>query len=302
MQIRMSDLDWNRARAFLATAEAGSLSAAARQLGLTQPTLSRQVAALEAELGATLFERLGKRLVLTETGASLLPHLRAMGQAAEAVALAASGRSEDIAGTVTISASDAYAVHILPGLLHRIRQEAPQITLHIIASDSFSDLRRREADIAIRHVRPQDDGLIGKLMGESSARFYAAHDWIARHPHLREPGDLRPEDLLGYEDAEIFVAYLRDMGIKATVEGLRLRSKNSVVIWEMARRGLGTTLMMDEIGARTEGMALLFPDFAPIRFPVWLVTHRELRTSRRIRLVFDILAGELPRAGRARRA
>lgn len=298
MQNRMNGPDWNRARAFLATAEAGSLSEAARQLGLSQPTLSRQVAALEAELGATLFERVGKRLVLTETGASLLPHLRTMGQAAEAVTLAASGRSEDIAGQVAISASDAYATHVLPGLLHRIRREAPQITLNIISSDSLSDLRRREADIAIRHVRPEEDGLIGRLIGESSARFYAAHDWMARNPHVRGVGDLKPDDLLGFEEAEQFTAYLRDLGVKATVEGLRIRSKNSVVVWELARQGLGVTLMMDEIGARCDGMAVLFPNFRPIRFPVWLVTHRELRTSRRIRLVWDILAEELPRTSR----
>lgn len=125
MQNRISDLDWNRARAFLATAEAGSLSAAARQLGLTQPTLSRQVAALEADLGATLFERLGKRLILTETGRSLLVHVRAMGAAAEAMSLAASGRSETIAGQVTISATDSYAAYILPAIAARIRREAP---------------------------------------------------------------------------------------------------------------------------------------------------------------------------------
>lgn len=130
------DIDWNRARAFLATAEAGSLSAAARKLGLTQPTLSRQVAALESDLGIALFERVGKTLVLTETGESLLEHVRTMGEAAIAMAFAASGRAQEIEGRVSISATDAYAAYVLPEIVERIRREAPQISLVIVASNS----------------------------------------------------------------------------------------------------------------------------------------------------------------------
>ena len=165
----MMNLDWNLARAFLATAERGSLSAAARQLGLTQPTLSRQVAALEAELDVTLFERIGKRLVLTETGENLLDHVRAMGEAAAAMTIAASGRGLAIEGRVRVSASDAYSAYIMPEIVERIRREAPQITLVIVSSNALSDLHRREADIAIRHVRPEADGLIGRLVRESAA-------------------------------------------------------------------------------------------------------------------------------------
>lgn len=106
MKSGASAFDWNQVRAFLATADAGSLSAAARVLGQTQPTLGRQVAALEADLGVTLFERAGRGLVLTEAGADLLEHVRAMGAAADRVALAASGQSQEVAGLVRITASD----------------------------------------------------------------------------------------------------------------------------------------------------------------------------------------------------
>jgi DNA-binding transcriptional LysR family regulator len=169
----MDQMDWNLARAFCATADAGSLSAAARQLGLTQPTLSRQVAALEAALGVTLFERIGKRLALTDTGLGLVEHARAMALAADAMALAAAGKSQDVSGRVTISATDAVSAYLLPGLVARIRAKAPQITLVIVASDSISDIRRREADIAIRHVRPTEPELIARLVGEMTANFYA---------------------------------------------------------------------------------------------------------------------------------
>ncbi|WP_244466782.1 LysR family transcriptional regulator [Candidatus Filomicrobium marinum] len=287
-------MDWNRAQAFLATAEAGSLSAAARQLGLTQPTLSRQVAALEAELDATLFERVGKKLVLTETGMGLLEHARAMGEAANALTLAASGHTQAIEGRVSISASDAYAAYILPDIAERIREEAPQITLVIISRNSLSDLRRREADIAIRHVRPDEDGLVGKLVRESTANFYASQSWLSRNERPKSMADIA-QYLIGFEDTERFAQFMRGIGIPATEDGFRLVSENSVVVWEMVKRGLGISAMMREIAERTTGIVELFPETEAAKVPVWLVTHRELRTSRRIRVVYDILAEELTR-------
>lgn len=291
----MIELDWNRARAFLATAEAGSLSAAARRLGLTQPTLSRQVAALEAELAVTLFERIGKRLVLTEAGESLLVHARAMGEAALAMSFAASGRAEEVEGRVAISATDGYAAYILPEIVVRIRREAPQITLLIVASNSLSDLQRREADIAIRHVRPEGDNLIGRLVRESTAHFYASRAWVARNGHPASPADIAQHDLVGFEQSERFAEFMRGIGTRATVDGFRLVSESAVATWEMVKRGLGVGLMSREIAQRTPGVVELFPDLEPPRFPVWLVTHRELRTCRRIRLVYEILAEELGR-------
>jgi DNA-binding transcriptional LysR family regulator len=292
----MMNIDWNRARAFLATAEAGSLSAAARRLGLTQPTLSRQVAALEAELGVTLFERIGKKLVLTEAGESLLEHARAMGEAAIAMGFAASGRAEAIEGRVTVSATDGYAAYVLPEIVARIREEAPQVTLVVVASNSLSDLQRREADIAIRHVRPEGDNLIGRLIRESTAHFYASPSWIARNGHPASPKDIPPHDFIGFEQSERFVEFMRGLGTNATVDGLRIVSESSAVVLEMVKGGLGVGLMGREIAQRAHGVVELFPDLEPPRFPVWLVTHRELRTSRRIRLVYEILAEELDRA------
>ncbi|MCV0396259.1 MAG: LysR family transcriptional regulator [Rhizobiaceae bacterium] len=291
----MTEPDWNRARAFLATAEVGSLSAAARRLGLTQPTLSRQVAALEAELGILLFERIGKKLVLTEAGESLLEHARAMGEAALAMGFAASGRAQAIEGRVTISATDGYAAYLLPQIAARIRREAPQVTLVIVASNSLSDLQRREADIAIRHVRPEGDNLIGRLVRESTAHFYASRPWLARHGHPASPADIAPEDFIGFERSERFVDFMRGLGTRATVEGFRLVSESSVAAWEMVKAGLGVGLMSREIAGRAQDVVELFPDLDPPRFPVWLVTHRELRTSRRIRLVYEILVEELVR-------
>ncbi len=152
IRIRMDNLrtvDWNHIRAFLVTAEAGSLSAAARQLCLTQPTLSRQVAALEAELGLLLFERIGRKLALTQAGRQLLEHGRHMADGASALTLTASGQAEAIDGTIRITASDILSSYVLPPILHQLRQIAPQLTIDLVAANDIRDLMRREADIAI---------------------------------------------------------------------------------------------------------------------------------------------------------
>ncbi|MBV1695511.1 MAG: LysR family transcriptional regulator [Hyphomicrobiales bacterium] len=291
----MKEIDWNLARAFVLTADSGSLSAAARRLGLTQPTLSRQVAELESSLGVTLFERVGKRLVLTESGLTLLEHARAMSAAAEAMALAAAGRAEDVRGRVSISATDAVSVYLLPDIVERLRRKAPQVTIVLVASNALSDLRRREADIAIRHVRPIEEELIGRLVGEMTAHLYASQDWITRNGQPTTPAELAETDIVGFEPVDRYAEQLRAIGIPITAERFPIVSENAVVLWEMVRRGLGVSMMLREIAERMPGLVRLLPDLPGVQVPVWLVTHRELRTSARVRLVFDTLAEELGR-------
>ena len=290
----MKAIDWNHIRAFHATAVAGSLSAAARQLGLTQPTLSRQVLAFEAELGVTLFERRGRKLVLNQTGMELLDHIRIMGDAADTLVLAANGRVQEIGGRVCISATDTSAAYILPEIVARIRSEAPQITIAIVASNELSDLHRGEADIAIRHVRPDRPGLVGRHIRDTEAAFYASEDWVARNGLPEGPADLARAGLMGFDDPR-FSGYLRDIGIPIATEDFRIVSESSVVIWEMVKRGMGVAVMMREVAERTPGVVNLLPDMAPIPVPIWLVTHQELQSSPRIRLVQAIVAEELAR-------
>lgn len=289
----MKVTDWNHLRAFHATAMAGSLSAAARLLKLTQPTLSRQVAALEAELGVALFDRVGRKLALTAIGADLLQHLRVMGDAADAVALAASGRSQDIGGQVSISATDTYAAYVLPAIVARIRAAAPQLAIAIVASNDLSDLHRREADIAIRHVQPDRPGLVGRHIRDTQAHFYASDDWIARNGMPERPADLAHPDLIGFDDPVRFAGFLAGIGITMKPADFRILSASAVTVWEMVRQGLGIGGMLREVADRTPGVRRLVPDMAPIPVPVWLVTHRELERSPRIRLVQEILAEEL---------
>lgn len=290
----MRSIDWNQIRGFHATAVAGSLSAAARRLGLTQPTLSRQVMALEADLGVALFERRGRKLVLTQTGMDLLDHIRVMGDAADTLVLAASGRVQEIGGRVCISATDSFAAYILPEIVARIRSEVPQITIAIVASNEISDLHRGEADIAIRHVHADRPGLVGRHVCDTGAGFFASEDWVARIGRPRGPADLANASLMGFEDPR-FSGFLREIGIPIETADFRIVSESSVAIWEMVKRGMGIAVMLRAVAERTPGVIELLPDMAPIPVPIWLVTHQELESSPRVRLVQAIMAEELAR-------
>lgn len=286
----MDQPDWNQLRAFLETADTGSLSAAARKLGLTQPTLGRQVAAIEQQLGVTLFERVGKSMVPTAVGLALLEQARVMGAAAEELTLAATGQSQAVDGVVCISASEAVAAHLLPAVLHRLRQQAPGIVIDLVASDALSDLRRREADIAVRHVRPDQPDLIGRHIREASASFYASRAWVARHGHPRTAAQAAQHHFIGSDRSGRYLAYLRQHGLPLEPANFSCYAENTMANWALVRQGLGIGAMMDDIARGTPDLVRVLDEVPPVRFPIWLVTHRELRTARRIRLVFDLLA------------
>lgn len=294
--------DWNQARAFLVTAEEGSLSAAARALGLTQPTLSRQVAALEETLGVTLFERVNKSLILTEAGVELAEHVRSMGEAASRVSLAASGQSQQIEGLVTISTTDVLAAYVLPDIFKDLRRKAPGIEIRVISTNSLSDLRRREADIAIRHVAPDHPELFARKLRDANGRIYAARSYLERFGRKLTTADAPQLDFLGYEDNEQLIGYLRALGLDVTQANIKISSPNLLVAWEYVRLGFGLGVGADEIAARCPEIVPAFEDVPALSFPIWLVTHRELHTSLRIRTVFDHLADGLLAAGHERRA
>ena len=282
--------DWNQARAFLATAEEGSLSAAAKALGLTQPTLGRQVTALEDALGVTLFDRSGRSLSLTPSGLELLEPVRAMRDAANLVSLTASGQSQAIEGHVSITATPIMATYHLPAMLKRIRADAPGIVIEVIAANEVRDLTRREADIAIRHARPEQPDLIAKLVGETSAHLYASKAYLDKHGRPSSPEDLADADFIGFEDPDRLVPVVNAMGLPLTSENFKINTASGTVIMELVRQGLGISIGTKDVEMLMSDVERVLPDLDPLPVPIWLVTHRELHTSRRIRLVFDHLA------------
>ncbi|WP_375688862.1 LysR family transcriptional regulator [Pseudooceanicola sp. LIPI14-2-Ac024] len=288
--------DWNQARAFLATAQAGSLSAAARLLGQTQPTLGRQIAALEAQLGVQLFDRVGRALVLTQAGRDLMVHVRTMEEAATRFSLAASGRAEAIAGEVSITASDTVATYTLPPILARLARTAPEIRINLIASNDLADLSRREADIAIRHVRPTQGDLTARLMAEGTARLYATPGYLDRIGRPQAIEDLVRASFISMGPADEFARQLGLRGIPIEAAQVTHQTESSLAYWALVREGLGVGVMSDDVATRTPGIEAILPDLVVVQVPLWLVTHRELHSSRRIRLVFDTLAEALSSA------
>lgn len=294
MDWRSVAFDWNRTRAFLVAAEEGSLSAAARALGQTQPTLGRQIRALEDELGIALFERDARGLVPTPSGLELLDHVRAMAEAAGHVSRLASGQSQSVDGTVRISATHAVATHLLPAMLATLREAAPALQVEIVATSANSDLRRREADVAIRASRPQDPELIARKVREDAATFYASPAYLASTPPLHRPEDFAYARLVGIEDdGGVWRDALIALGLTLPDPPFAYRTADHNAHWGLVREGLAIGVMPTVIGDADPAVVRAAPWLPPFRFPVWLVAHRELATSRRIRLVFDHLAAEM---------
>lgn len=295
---RSVDFDWNRAKAFLVTAEHGSLSAAAKALGVAQPTLGRQVSALETELGVQLFERRGRGLELTPNGLALIDHVQAMGEAARRLSLAASGRAEAIEGCVRVSASEVVATYLMPAILGRLRSQYPAIEVSVIASNSASDLKGREADIAIRLFEPTQPDLIVKRVGLIVAHLYATPAYLRSIGNPKEPAKFNDAQFIVNEDNAGLVKTLNESGFNLSARNFMLVSDSRAAQWEMVKHGLGITVMPDFVGDNEPLVRRASVTVERFQGPIWLVAHSELRTSRRIRTVFDFLAAEFEAAER----
>lgn len=290
--------DWNQVRAFLATVEEGSFSGAARVLKTTQPTIGRQISELEAALGVTLVERSVKGPTLTETGRDLLDHVRAMGEAATLISMAAEGHSLDVSGDVTITATDLLSAGMLPAILAPLRQNSPGIRVRIVSSNDIQNLLQREADIAIRHVRPEQPELIARHVGDFRASLYAASDYLERAGRPRTPREVADHDFVGTPDPDRLIAPLHNQGVPLRPENFVMTSDSGVVVWELLKAGYGISMLPETLCDAEPGVEKVLPSLPSLEFPVWLVAHRELQTSKRIRIVFDHLVRGLGEVAR----
>lgn len=293
MDWRGVNFDWNRARAFLVTAEEGSLSAAARALGLAQPTLGRQVDALEEELGVVLFERVGRGLRLTPSGHELIEHVRAMGDAASRLSMSAFGQNEAMEGTISIAASNAYAGLLLPPILERLRKAEPRIAIELVVSNEASDLLRREADIALRNFRPEEPDLVARRLQDAGARIYGSNAYLDGLGPIQATADLGRATFIAPGDVGVMIKVLNQQGLGLTEASFPYICADFLVMWEMVKRGMGLGIIDDRIGDAQSGVRRALPGLAPLPFPVWLVAHREIHRNRRLRFVFDFLADAL---------
>lgn len=293
MKSRNSAFDWSQAQAFLATAETGSLSGAAERLGLSQPTVGRHVAALESDLGLLLFDRVGKSLTINDEGLALLTHVKAMKEAADLVTIAAMGQDRRIAGPVSITASDVFCAYLLPPIVERIRRIYPQIQLEIVSSNEVQDLRRREADIAIRNVQPKHPDLYAKRVRTTKAYLYGASSYLDVIGRPATLDDLSGRATFIGDATGRVLQMLSALNASITPEHFSILGNSGVVLWEMVKQGLGLAVMFEDLAEITPGIEAVLQSDVSAEVPVWLVTHGELKTSARIRAIYDILSEEL---------
>lgn len=285
-------LDWNLLRALGAVLAHGSLTQAAQRLATSQPTLSRQIAQLEAQLGTALFLRGARRLqptpaalALAEPAARMLAAAQACAQAADAVGTAA----DDLAGTVRLTASEVVSQEVLPGLLAQLAAHHPQIQIELVPSDALSNLLEREADIAVRMVQPTQGSLISRHIADWPLGFYARRELLQRlgTPTLQ---NLSAQRWVGLDQSTQLIDGFRAAGHPVDRRFFAFRCDAQPVGLAMVRAGVGIGVVMVPLAARDPGLVPVLPQLNLPRLPVWLTAHQALRGSRRLQLVFELLA------------
>ena len=285
--------NWDELRTFVEVARDGSLSAAARRLGLTQPTVGRHIDALEAALGLTLFARSPRGLTPTPAALALEPHVEAMAAAAAALARTASGEAAADRGAVRVTASEIIGSEVLPPILAAFHAAYPGIAVELALSNRTADLARRDADVAVRMVRPTQSGLMARRIGFSRIGLYAHRDYLARFGEPRSLTDLARHCFIGFDRDNSSFRAAGDFARKLTREFFGFRCDNDLAQLAALRAGIGIGGCQENIARRTPELVAVLPNAFHYVLEVWLVMHEDLKATRRVRLLFDHLAAGL---------
>lgn len=289
----VASLDWSLVQSFLAVADTGSLTGAARKLGQSQPTLGRHIAQIEESLGVQLFVRVAKGFELTEQGSVLLPAARDMHNAAARLSLAAAGQVQHLSGVVRITASVAMSQHVLPQILADLRNEEPNIDVELNASDSTDNLLFREADIAVRMFRPEQLDTITRHIGDLGIGVYAAKTYLDRHGIPQTIDDLKSHAWVGYDRSDLMIKGMRDLGWNVERTFFSTRCDNHAVYWQLVQAGCGIGVAPKVIAQNSAEVLELLPELQIAPLPIWLTAPEALRRTPRVRRVYDFLAERL---------
>lgn len=284
------EFDWSLIRAFVAVAETGSFSAAARALGSSQPTIGRQIDALEVQLGTRLLEREARGQKVSEAGARLLVHAEEMREAAARLALKAAGQKEELSGTVRITASVVVSHYFLPPIIAGLRRDEPSISIELAPSDATENLLFREADIAVRMYRPEQLDVVTKHVGAVEVGIFGTKDYLARHGVPKTIEEFATHDFVGYDRSTLILDGMRAMGIPAEREMFTVRCDNQTVYVQLLEAGCGLGVVPLAAARRNPALQQILHEMTIPPLPIWLTAHEELRRVPRIRRVFDALA------------
>lgn len=288
--------DWQLIQAFLAAFDNGSLLGASRQLGRSQPTVGRQLAELEEQLDTVLFERTGRGLKPTPMAHTLVVAARQMASAAATLQRQVQGNQSDLAGSVRLSASQPVACLLLPPLLRQMRVALPSIEIELVVSNEVSNLLEREADIALRMVRPEQGSLVARRIANIGLSVCASQDYLQTHPPIQQPSDLLTHALIGFDRDTSIIDGFAKMGHAIERSHFVFRTDDLMAYWEAIRAGIGVGFVSDYAIASDPRVQRVLPQLVIPGFPLWLTVHREIHSNPRIRAVYDFLGDAVPKA------
>jgi len=284
---------WELYRSFLTVLRDGSLSGAARTLGLAQPTIGRHILELEQALGVSLFTRSPRGLVPTEAARQLQPHAETMAAAADALVRAASGEAALARGTVRITASEIIGAEVLPAVLAAFREQYPEVAIELVLSNRPEDLLRREVDIAVRMMRPTQGALVARQIGQVTLGLHAHRRYIEAHGLPQSIDDLRGHAIIGFDRDPYSARRVEQLGLAWNRDQFALRTDNDLAQLAAIRAGFGIGVCQLGIARREPAFVHVVPEGFAFDLEVWVAMHEDLRASRRMRLMFDHLAGAL---------
>jgi DNA-binding transcriptional LysR family regulator len=282
-------IGWELYRSFLAVLNHGSLSGAARALGITQPTVGRHVAELEASFKQTLFTRSRTGLLPTEAALALRGYAEAMHSNAAALERAVAGEGPGVRGTVRVSASEVIAVEVLPKALARLRQAHPQIVIEVVATNRVQDLLQREADIAVRMTAPKQEQLVARSVGQVELGLYAHVDYLSQHGMPQTQADLSRHTLIGFDTQTPFLRAASKRLPGWGRESFALRSDSDLAQFAMIRAGAGIGFCQSVLAHQVPGLMRVLPGHIIFHLDTWVTMHEDLRSSERCKVTFDAL-------------
>lgn len=286
-------MDWRALQEVITVAETGSLSAAAKRLNVSQPTVGRRIEQLEQQLGAILFNRTARGLSLTQVGDNILNHARRMEEEALAIERTATGANQQLRGNVRVSLIEDLGIRWLPHRLCEFHEQFPQLAMEINIDNRNVNLGRREADIAVRLARPEQPDLICRKAGMLHFGLYASRTYLDKHGIPGKIRDLKNHYHVGFDQGMARLPQVRKLESLFYPENIRHRSNNHMEIIEATVAGLGLSAVCCVIADQQRELQRILNRIIDYQAEIWLVTHAEINSSARIRAVFDFLGDAL---------
>ena len=285
----MDEPSWDLYRTFLGVFEQGSLSGAARDLGLTQPTVGRHIDALEQAVGAELFTRSQTGLSPTDLAVELQPYATALAASAAALLRAASQKRDEIAGTVRVSASEVVAVEVIPPILAGLQDRHPALRIELSASDEVEDLLHREADIAVRMTEPSQTALVVRRIGGIPVGLFAHRRYLDRHGMPKTLADLAGHRVIGFDRKTAYIRAMTKRLPQFANLTFALRTNSNLAQLAAIRAGAGIGICQVALAADDAELVRVLPRAVELGLETFIAMHENLRASPRCRAVFDAL-------------